>query len=111
MVLSTLLALSSAHTFGFGRPRGGFGACQLHTLRMNQPPALRPPPRPPLCVLDLDMCVWRPEMYELYDIPTESDAMRGDLNGRGEGVSAVRSGAETISIFPGALAALQQVCR
>ena len=50
-------------------------------------------------------------MYELYDIPTESDAMRGDLNGRGEGVSAVRSGAETISIFPGALAALQQVCR
>lgn len=63
---------------------------------------------PSLCVFDLDMCVWSPEMYELDDIPTEEDAIRGDLNGRGEGVIAVNSGYAVIRIFPGALLALQE---
>lgn len=60
---------------------------------------------PQLVVLDLDMCVWQPEMYTLSDDcdrPT-----RGDLAGRGEGVVGVQSGLDTISIFPGALCALQ----
>ncbi|KAJ8600887.1 hypothetical protein CTAYLR_006974 [Chrysophaeum taylorii] len=61
---------------------------------------------PQLTVLDLDDCVWSPEMFTLSDMP--SDAVIGDLNGRGEGVVGVRSGAETIKIFPGALQALQE---
>ena len=33
----------------------------------------------------------------------------GDLNGRGEGVVAVKSGSDVIRMFPGALVALQEV--
>jgi len=40
-----------------------FGAPRAPPARMCEPPPL---PRPLLCVLDLDMCVWRPEMYELH---------------------------------------------
>lgn len=64
---------------------------------------------PSLCVLDLDMCVWSPEMYELSHIPTQDDAIMGDLNGRGDGVVGVRSGSDVIRIFPGALTAFQEV--
>lgn len=61
---------------------------------------------PTLCVLDLDMCVWQPEMYTLWD---DCDRpIRGDLAGRGEGVIGVHSGGDVIRMFPGALRALQQ---
>ena len=49
-------------------------------------------PLPQLVVLDLDMCVWSPEMYELDDLPTADNVRMGDLNGRGEGVVGVYSG-------------------
>jgi len=61
---------------------------------------------PELIVFDLDDCVWSPEMFTLEAMP--SDPVRGDLGGRGEGVVGVRSGAETIRVFPGALRALQE---
>mmetsp|Transcript_14248 Transcript_14248/g.36914 ORF Transcript_14248/g.36914 Transcript_14248/m.36914 type:complete len:229 (-) Transcript_14248:47-733(-) len=61
---------------------------------------------PKLCVLDLDMCVWQPEMFTLYD---DCDRpVRGDLAGRGDGVIGVHSGSDVIRMFPGALKALQQ---
>jgi magnesium-dependent phosphatase 1 len=60
---------------------------------------------PRLAVLDLDMCVWSPEMYLLSD--DCSNPTIGDLSGRGEGVVGINSGYETIRIFPGALEALQ----
>ena len=65
-------------------------------------------PLPSLVVLDLDMCVWTPEMYELYDMPSSDKVIRGDLNGRGEGVTGVYSGSRVIRMFPGALVALQE---
>lgn len=46
-------------------------------------------------------------MYELNDMP--SDTVVGDLNGRGEGITAVYSGRRPIRIFRGALVALQEV--
>ena len=59
---------------------------------------------PSLVVFDLDECVWKPEMYTLTKVPTVKDAVRGQLpGGVGEGVVGVRSGRETISIFPGAM--------
>ena len=65
---------------------------------------------PKLCVLDLDMCVWSPEMYELYEVPKAGECeVRRDLNGRGEGVAGVMSGGDCIRLFPGALLALQEV--
>ena len=74
------------------------------------PVAVLLPPSPQLCVLDLDQCVWSPEMYELYEVPKPGECeIRGDLNGRGEGVTGVRSGGEVIRLFPGALLGLQEV--
>ena len=64
---------------------------------------------PSLVVFDLDECVWHPEMYQLDAIPTARDAVRGDLNGKGEGVVGVRSGGSVIEIFPGALQAFQRL--
>ena len=66
-------------------------------------------PRPQLVVLDLDMCVWSPEMYERDDLPTFDSVRRGDLNGRGDGVVGVYSGSRLITLFRGALTALQEV--
>jgi len=63
---------------------------------------------PGLVVLDLDMCVWSPEMYELWDMPSADSVTRGNLNGRGEGVTGVYSGSSLIRMFPGALVALQE---
>eukprot|EP00966_Prymnesium_polylepis_P264709 6114875-Prymnesium_polylepis.1 len=60
---------------------------------------------PSLVVLDLDMCVWRPEMYELAAMPGET--VTGDLNGRGQGVIGVMSGRDRIALHTGALIALQ----
>jgi len=60
---------------------------------------------PRLVVLDLDQCVWSPEMYTLSD---DCDRpVLGDLAGRGEGVVGVHSGMDMIRLFPGALSALQ----
>ena len=41
-------------------------------------------------------------------IPTETDAVRGDLNGRGEGITGVMSGRHKISLHAGSLVALQE---
>jgi magnesium-dependent phosphatase 1 len=62
---------------------------------------------PELCVFDMDMCIWSPEMYELHAIPTIKDARRGRLGDRGDGVIAVASGFDDIQIFPAALKILQ----
>ena len=48
-------------------------------------------------------------MYTLSDIPGPADAIRGDLNGKGEGVVGVRSGRDVIELFPGALQAMQRI--
>jgi magnesium-dependent phosphatase 1 len=66
-------------------------------------------PWPSLVVFDLDDCVWHPEMYTLSKVPTAADAVRGDLNGKGEGIIGVKSGCEVIMMFPGALQAFQRV--
>ena len=65
-------------------------------------------PYPELCVFDLDACMWDKEMFQMDEIPTANDAVRGDLNGRGEGVKGVMSGRDRISLHAGALIALQE---
>mmetsp|Transcript_20134 Transcript_20134/g.52659 ORF Transcript_20134/g.52659 Transcript_20134/m.52659 type:complete len:252 (+) Transcript_20134:195-950(+) len=62
-------------------------------------------PLPKLAVFDMDMCVWSPEMYTLNEVPEV--AIRGPLGDAGEGVVAVKSGSDTIRLFPGALKVLQ----
>jgi hypothetical protein len=64
-------------------------------------------PLPELVVFDLDACFWDQEMYTLSRIPTESDVVMGDLNGRGVGVASVISGRSRISLHDGSLLALQ----
>ena len=46
-------------------------------------------------------------MYMLGDMPDRP--IKGDLNGRGVGVIGVHSGPDVIKLFPGALAAMQEV--
>lgn len=65
------------------------------------------PPFPKLCVFDLDMCMWHPEMFTLDSMP--SKVVRGPLGDAGEGVVGVYSGGELITLFPGALRALQEI--
>ena len=95
-----------ARCAGFARParRALERRAALGTL--TQRTALGSNAAPELIVLDLDDCVWHPEMYTLNDMP--STPIRGDLNARGEGVVGVKSGLETIRLFPGALRALQE---
>ena len=62
---------------------------------------------PKLCVFDLDACFWDQEMYEMPKIPTPADVVKGDLNGRGEGVVGVLSGGHQISLHAGAMQAMQ----
>ena len=62
--------------------------------------------KPALVVWDMDDCLWSPEMFTLSEMP--SDPVRGDLNGRGEGVIGVRSGSDVIRLFPDALRVLQE---
>jgi hypothetical protein len=64
-------------------------------------------PFPELCVFDLDACFWDQEMYTLSIIPDSSNVVKGDLNGRGEGVVGVMSGRSKISLHKGSLSALQ----
>ena len=51
-------------------------------------------PYPELVIFDLDACFWDQEMYALSTIPTASNIMLGDLNGRGTGVIGVMSGTD-----------------
>ena len=53
---------------------------------------------PELIVFDLDACFWDQEMYTLSQIPNESNIVKGDLHGRGEGVVGVMSGSKKISL-------------
>lgn len=64
-------------------------------------------PFPELVVFDLDACFWDQEMYTLSNIPDESNVVRGDLRGRGDGVVGVMSGRSRISLHGGSLSALQ----
>lgn len=69
------------------------------------------PTFPKLIVFDLDMCLWRPEMYTLDQIPTASDRVFGQLiksSTSSEGCIGVKSGYDTIKLFPDALAVLQE---
>ena len=77
----------------------------LH-LKMSQG-SLSSGPFPDLCVLDLDACFWDQEMYTLSYIPDTTNVVKGDLNGRGEGVKSVMSGRTRISLHKGSLMALQ----
>ena len=68
---------------------------------------------PDMVVFDLDMCMWQPEMYTLYEIPTEKSEnfliaplLSGDDSNK-SGVIGVRSGDEIIRLFPAALKILQ----
>lgn len=64
---------------------------------------------PALCVFDLDACLWDKEMFEMGAIPNApADAVVGDLNGRGQGVTGVMSDGDKISLHKGALTALQE---
>lgn len=81
-------------------PRSAGGSLGTH-LRMSSGPF------PELVVFDLDACFWDQEMYTLSKIPTEADVVRGDLNGRGEGVAGVMSGRTRISLHAGSLRAMQ----
>ncbi|KAL7551934.1 hypothetical protein ACHAWF_015157 [Thalassiosira exigua] len=74
---------------------------QLSRLKMTAGPF------PELCVFDLDACFWDQEMYTLSKIPDESNIVRGDLNGRGDGVVGVMSGRNRISLHKGSLLAMQ----
>ena len=56
---------------------------------------------PTMVVFDLDGCLWTPEMYELYELPTDKDMISGDLEG-GSGCVGVRSGGRVIRLFDGA---------
>lgn len=61
---------------------------------------------PELVVFDLDACFWDQEMYLMNAIP--QNTLRGDLNGRGEGVVAALSGREPIRLHRGSLEAFQR---
>lgn len=62
---------------------------------------------PELVIFDLDACFWDQEMYTLSTIPTLSNIITGDLNGRGIGVLGVMSGKAKISLHAGSLVAFQ----
>ena len=54
---------------------------------------------------DLDACLWDQEMFEMDEMPGK--VVRGDLNGKGEGVVGVMSGGHKISLHKGGLVSLQ----
>ena len=58
-------------------------------------------PLPKMVVLDLDECMWSPEMYTLAHMPSKT--VLGPLGDAGEGVVGVMSGRHTIKLYPGAL--------
>eukprot|EP00957_Ditylum_brightwellii_P027060 2045951-Ditylum_brightwellii.AAC.1 len=61
---------------------------------------------PELCVFDLDACLWDQEMFEMSAMPSKT--LKGDLNGKGEGVLGVYSGRDLIKLHKGSLIALQE---
>lgn len=64
-------------------------------------------PYPELVVYDMDACLWDQEMYEMPSVPSSTNVVIGDLNGRGEGVTGVYSGPHKISLHGGSLLSLQ----
>lgn len=109
-VFTLLLPLSSlflTEAWLHGRPallsqRGGHRATRCFALSSSSP-------LPELCVFDLDMCVWSPEMYLLDEVPAAGKSeVRGKLYSEedsavtSEGVSGAKSGYETIRLFPAA---------
>ncbi len=62
-------------------------------------------PLPKLVVFDLDECLWHPEMYTLDEIPNKDAALRN----ADSLVVGVKSSGQTISLYPGALQALQKI--
>ena len=62
---------------------------------------------PELLVYDMDACLWDQEMYEMREMPSNSNVVQGDLNGRGEGVTGVMSGYNKISLHKCSLVSLQ----
>lgn len=85
--------------------------CSGLKLRMStQPSSFHLPPLfPKLVVFDLDMCLWIPEMYTLDTVPSEEDVVRGALPDGQFGVVGVKSGRETIRLFPAALKVFQEI--
>lgn len=63
---------------------------------------------PDLVVYDMDACLWDQEMYEMPSVPDKSNIVKGDLDGRGEGVVGVYSGRNKISLHKGSLRSLQE---
>jgi magnesium-dependent phosphatase 1 len=63
---------------------------------------------PELCVFDLDMCAWSPEMFTLSSPPTTP--VRGALGESGqEGIVGASNARQEVQLFPGALHAMQEV--
>ena len=54
---------------------------------------------PDLIVFDLDMCFWSPEMYELSEIPSSANGIKGSE----DIITAVKSGSDLIKLFPASL--------
>lgn len=111
MLLVSTMALTAGSLVGTKALTTSMSTVPLQYVRYTRTrswPQMSELPLPSLVVLDLDMCVWTPEMYELYEIPTADKVTRGDLNGRGEGITGVYSGNRVIRMFPGALVALQE---
>lgn len=99
--LPTLIVLGVA---SFAPPR----AVQRPQLPAVQMSSTNDAALPSLCVLDLDDCLWTPEMFLLSEDVDVSNPILGDLGGRGEGVVGVRSGSSVIRLYPGAILALQE---
>lgn len=65
---------------------------------------------PELIVFDLDQCLWHPEMYTLYDIPSPSSKKcfkSIDESDQRQIITAIASSDEYIRLFPAALKVLQ----
>ena len=94
----TLVTTFCQSTLAFGPISQSF--CRTTSLAMNS--------YPELLVYDLDACFWDREMFQMPSIPSENNVVRGDLNGRGEGVIGVMSGGHQISLNQGSLQSMQE---
>jgi magnesium-dependent phosphatase 1 len=111
--------------------RGGGSAAASDPVQL--PAGLSAPPatHPELVVFDLDMCMWSPEMFTLDSTPTEavegrpvlgedgrigsetnsigSETIGSETNSESMIVGARTRRGNTVSLFPGALRALQEL--
>jgi magnesium-dependent phosphatase 1 len=101
---TTILAFTKLCSLGAGFKFGSLRFARSSTSALKMTTGAYPE----LIVYDMDACLWDKEMYEMTSIPTESDVVRGDLNGRGEGVIGVMSGRDKISLHKGSLISLQE---